>query len=93
MKGAFGKADLMPFMSALPREMRQRWPNRKLAIHGNVHGNLQHLQLKKCGYIAAQCVAFARKRNALESHNAKAIAWRYGAPCKDRTLRYGYSDA
>lgn len=46
MKGAFGKADLMPFMSALPREMRQRWPNRRLAIHGNVHGNLKHLQLK-----------------------------------------------
>ena len=44
MNGAFGKADLMPFMTDLPSNLRRQWPNRKLAVSGVLHGNLQQLR-------------------------------------------------
>ena len=44
MNGAFGKADLMPFMTDLPSNLRRQWPNRRLAVSGVLHGNLQQLR-------------------------------------------------
>ena len=40
------RQDLQPFMAALPRDVRERWPHYPLAVKGQVSGNLQMMDFK-----------------------------------------------
>ena len=43
LNAQLGKQDLTPFMTALPHDVVQRWPDRQLAVAGRVTGNLQSM--------------------------------------------------
>ena len=42
--GSFAKADIMPFMAAMPSKFRSLWPSYPLTVKGTVKGNLHKLR-------------------------------------------------
>lgn len=44
LKAQLGKSDLMLFMSDLPQDFRQRWPDEPLSVNGAVDGNLKRVE-------------------------------------------------
>lgn len=41
-----GKNDLMRFMGSMPSDFRRQWPNKTLAIRGNVYGNTDRIDFR-----------------------------------------------
>ena len=43
MNAQVGKKDLMVFLADMPKDFRQRWPDKPLSVSGQLKGNLQHM--------------------------------------------------
>ena len=44
MDAQLGRKDLMPFLTALPKAMQERWPHYPLTVKGIVNGNMDYME-------------------------------------------------